>query len=671
MEFEEFRVMLRDHFADMSNGQRFLFHANVDKDALWETYLESFPPGTNEVFRQRREFDCSCCRTFIKQFGGIATIKDSRLVSIWDFDPGDKFAPVVSALAKMVKSAAVQDVFVTKDSGYGTLSNLEDMETHIHTWNHFRIDLPKKFVDTSSKSVGDLTGQHRDSKNVLKRSLEEISRDALETVLDLIAEDSLYRGEQWQEALTKFLGLHERYCALSDAEQDNFCWDQSTRLGGAISRIRNHSIGVLLTEITEGKPVLDAVARYEGIVDPTNYMRTKRTHTMGQVKLAQKFVAEHGLEDSLGRRHARLDGISIQNVLWANRDAAKVMDNGRGVWDALFDDVQVKPKKYEHVPGIGIMDFVGNVLPGAASVEVMVESRHQKNLMSLIAPQNADSKSLFQWDNGFSWAYVGNVTDSLKERVKAAGGNVTGDLRFSIQWNLDQLNSNDYDAHGFEPSGEHIFFGRMRSRSGELDVDIIHPKRGVVAVENIVYPSRRGMPKGVYEFKVHCYSHRGGRDGFEAEIEFDGQIYEYSHRRDLQQSAFILVARVLWDGDKFTILDSLPSVTASRQVWGLTTNQFVPVSCFMFSPNYWDGQGVGNRHYFWMLAGCQNPDAPNGFYNEFLRNEFREHRRVFEALGAKMKVQPTDDQLSGLGFSSTKRDSLIVRVDGQINKVVF
>jgi hypothetical protein len=290
--------------------------------------------------------------------------------------------------------------------------------------------------------------------------------------------------------------------------------------------------------------------------------------------------------------------------------------------------------------------------------------------MSLIAPQVAGSKSMFQWDNGFSWSYTGNITDSLKERVKAAGGNVTGDLRFSIQWNLDTFNGNDYDAHSYEPH-DHIFFSHMRSSAGELDVDIINPQRGKVAVENIVYPSRRGMPEGEYEFKVHCYSHRGGRDGFEAEIEFDGQIHEYSYRRDLGQSAFVSVAKVKWDGDKFTIADCLPSTTSSRQVWGLTTNRFVPVSCFMFSPNYWDGQGVGNRHYFWMLAGCKNPDAPNGFYNEFLRGEFREHRRVFEALGAKMRVQPTDDQLSGLGFSSTRRDSLVVRVDGQIHKIVF
>ena len=91
----------------------------------------------------------------------------------------------------------------------------------------------------------------------------------------------------------------------------------------------------------------------------------------------------------------------------------------------------------------------------------------------------------------------------------------------------------------------------------------------------------------------------------------------------------------------------------------------------MYSPNHWDNQGVGNRHYMFMLAGCENPDQPNGFFNEYLRQDFMEHKRVFEALGGKMKVERSDYQLSGLGFSSTKRNSIICKVDGKFVKVIF
>ena len=67
MEFRQFNEVLVRHVAGITADKQHLFVVDVEPDALWALYLDSFPKGMNEVFRERREFDCSCCRQLIKQ----------------------------------------------------------------------------------------------------------------------------------------------------------------------------------------------------------------------------------------------------------------------------------------------------------------------------------------------------------------------------------------------------------------------------------------------------------------------------------------------------------------------------------------------------------------------------------------------------------------------------
>ena len=113
------------------------------------------------------------------------------------------------------------------------------------------------------------------------------------------------------------------------------------------------------------------------------------------------------------------------------------------------------------------------------------------------------------------------------------------------------------------------------------------------------------------------------------------------------------------------------STISSHEIWGVNTNQFVPVSVISYSPNYFDEQdGIGHRHLFFFLKDCINSEEPNGYYNEFLKSDLEKHKRVFEALGAKCCVEDTDDQLSGIGFSMTKRSDLVVKVKGATERVM-
>lgn len=682
MNFSEFKKIFQDNFAEMTKDADTLFEIEIDKDEFWNLYLDSFPAGTNEIYRERREFDCSCCRHFIKAIGNAVVIKNNQVRTMWDFKTNDTtYQPVIDALNAYLISKCVTNVYISKLKNIGTNKNFEELvDGQVQTWEHFYLELPKKFVDTSSMSVGELQGSLRDRRNVFKRSLDEISEDAIVTVLELIASNTLYRGAEWKTILEKFLEYKRQYSSLSELEKGNYAWEQSFKVGDVVGKIRNHSIGTLLVDISEDVDLDTAVRKYEAIVAPANYKRPQAIFTKKMLEDAKKTIEELGYMDSLARRFATLDDISVNNILYANRNAVKRISGAVDVFDEMMGDAKSSAKKFSKVEEIPVEKFISDVLPTAQDLEVYLENKHEGNMVSLIAPKNADAKTMFKWNNGFSWAYTGNMTDSsMKERVKAAGGKIDGDLRFTIQWNdMNQYDQNDLDAHCVEPSGEHIYYSSDARKpgfsrtGGQLDVDIIHPKMNEPAVENITWANRNKMQPGVYTFYVHGFSNRGGTEGFRAEIEFDGTIYSFDYNKEVRAGQKIPVAEVTLNKDgTFSIKELLQSSTSSKQIWNLATNQFVPVSVVMYSPNYWDEQtGIGNKHYMFMLKDCVNPDTPHGFYNEFLKNDLDKHKRVFEALGGKMAVESVDDQLSGLGFSSTMRNELIVKVKGASERVM-
>ena len=676
MSFVRMRDNLIAHFNQITKDVDNIFEVAVDKDEMWNLYLDSFPEGTNKIYRERREHDCSCCRNFIKSIGNVVVIKDNKLTTIWDFDTeSTTYQPVVDALAAYIKSKVVTDVYKSQFAKIGALKTFENLtDGTIKTWEHFYLELPDKFVNKTSRSIGDIQGSFRDTRNVFKRSLDEITEDSVLTILELIASNSLYRGEEWKGILEKFLVYKREYTTLSVSDRENYVWEKSSVAGDVVGRIRNHSIGTLLINISEGMELDLAVKKYEQIVAPANYKRPKAIFTKKMLEDAKKTVEELGYVDSLARRHATLDDITVNNILFSNKDSAKRI-SGASVFDEMEQDIAINPKKFNKVEEIPIERFITDIIPTTREMDVLFEGKHTSNLVSLIAPVNKDSKTMFKWNNNFGWSYTGNITDSqIRENVKSAGGKVDGVLRFSIQWNEDGKDNYDLDAHCIEPTGNEICFSNGRKPDfsrlgGQLDIDITHPD-GKIAVENITWGNLSRMKNGTYKFFVHQYS-GSVRKGFRAEIEFNGQIYSFDYNKSMRMGEKVQVADVTLENGNFTIKEYITSNMSSKEVWGITTNQFVPVSVMCYSPNYWDEQqGIGNKHYFFMLKNCINPESPNGFFNEYLKQELVQHKRVFEALGSKMRVEQTDDQLSGIGFSSTLRNELVVKVKGSTERIL-
>lgn len=671
MDFSTFKNAVAKQFKRMQEHQ--LFRVQVEKDLLYSTYLSSFPEGTNPKFRERAEHECSCCNQFIRAVGDVVAIIDNKVVSVWDITlPHEESAykAVAGAMSALVKSAKIGDLFLHYERTAGTDKNFEQLVEGVKTWEHFFVNIDSNFVMQSAK-IPEALSLPRSTREVFLRGLKELTQDSVDTVLELISQGSLYRGDEHKFVLETFSKLKKQFSKLkTDEEKDIFTWVNVQSTPGSVTNINGSVIGTLLIALSKGSDLEDAVKAFEAKVAPANYKRPTALITKAMIEKAKAKLAELGLTSALERRFATINDITINNILFANREARKVISGD--VFDELAATTSDKVKNLDKIEEVTIDKFIADILPRADSIEIMMENSHAGNLMSLIAPADPTAGGLFKWPNNFSWSYNGEFADSIKERVKKAGGSVTGDLCCRLAW----FNHDDLDFHMIEPGGHEIYFATRSHNSpngGRLDVDM-NAGGGTTRepVENIFYGSKSTMKEGTYTLKVKNFRKRESDNvGFEVEIDMLGTVHTFAHPKAVPDGAMITVAKIKYSKkDGFTILESLPSSTAPRMIWGVPSNTFQKVNVVMMSPNHWDDKTVGNKHYFFMLNGCINDSSARGFFNEFLKEELNAHRKVFEVVGSKMKVDDSVDQLSGLGFSSTQKNTLICRVKGSFTRTL-
>jgi hypothetical protein len=659
-EFKIFADAIKRNFKHMKEFS--LFIVDCSKDELWDHYLNSFPKGTNDIYREKSFHDCSCCRSFIKNMGNVVSIENGVLNSIWNIlNLPEPYQTVSLKMHEFVVSHKIRDVFVTKESLYGTEYNHELIDGKSHRYDHFSLSIPVEFVCSKpEEEKGDL----RTSYQVLKRGLEDFTEEALETVLELINSNSLYRGDQYKKPITDFLALKRKIESFNDYNKDLLIWSNVTNY---IARFRNTVIGSLLEDIVLGEDIEVAVRSFESKVAPENYKRSSAIITPFMVKNAINTLKELGLESAIERRYAKFSDIDVNSVLYVNRQSKAHMKGG--LEDLLLEEVKPNPFNKNRAADINIKEFIHNVIPKCTSIRAFIENDKLSNMMSLTAPVHEDANNLFTWNNGIAWGYETGTDSSIRARVKKAGGRVENvNLRVSLSW----FNTDDLDLHIIEPNNNEIYFG---NKCDKLDVDM---NAGVGTCTDPVENTRwiDKLPNGKYQVKVNQFAKRNSvNGGFEIEIEKDGVLKNYTYGKILPNKSKVHVCDITVTNNKIlaiTLVDKdITSEAISKDYWGIKTNDLIEVNSIILSPNHWDEDHPhGNKHWFFILNKCVNPESIRGFYNEFLKSDLIKHRKVFEVLADKTKCAYTPDQLSGIGFSSTIQNNLLVQVTGpNINKI--
>lgn len=702
---KQFTQKIQEQFNKMSQTGK-LFTSSLSGQQVWDLYLNSFE--ADPIFRdpESSEHNCKLCNNFIRRYGNIVAIDANyEIITMFDIEGHDEFIPVVKALSKALKSVPVAEVFFET---YDELNSLnyekcnknntvfrlginknvkrytkEEAEkfgvvkpNEIREFHHLHLDIPTDFVDRSHKSIESIRADYRSAKEVFQRAMETISLDTLSLVKDLINQGSLLDGQTHLYKIEQIMPMRFAYNSINQNLKDNWCWVNSYQL--PFAKFRNELIGVLCSELSEGKELNDACKAWNIRVDPANYMKATAPITQKQINEAKKFVEENGYVESFDRRFATIDDIKVSEILHSNVGKAEIKTV------SIFDNVKStatrhKRAEFEGIEEVSIDKFMKDILPGCTSVEAFLQNNHDGNMVSLTTANNPDSKPIFKWSNNYSWTFNGNLAgkSQIKQAVKSRGGNVEGVMRVTLAFPGTQ---DDYDLHLIEPTRNEISFSTLRAKhrsSGMLDLDA-QGRDGYQPddkrVENIIYTDKQLMPKGKYAVYVNNYSGRGLHTLFTLEVEIEGEstTLELIPNKSVNKT---LACTISFDGKSFELEPSvtmklIDSKSISKEIYGLETNQFHKVNLVCLSPNHWDTNNVGNKHYFFMLDKCKSPVAIRGFHNENLLPELAEHRKVFEVLGTTNMIQSTDKQLSGLGFNATVKDELIVKLSGSHKRTI-
>lgn len=651
-DFPAFAKAVYDRLTRLSKHE--LFEVNAPE--LPDVYLAAFPAGTDPIYRVNTEHNCSCCRQFIRNFGNVVAIIDGRIETIWNIEglPAP-YDVVARRMHNAVKAAPVIDVFRRSEPKFGAERTVQLVDTQIITWHHFHGDVaPRHRTSTPDKARGDA----RTAVQVFRRGLDDLKPEALQTILDLAAAGNLYRGAESAPLVQAFQKAQQDYRAAD--RPDLMAWVFGSA-DGAAARFRNTAIGTLAQDLSEGMDLDRAVRAFEAKVAPTNYKRTTAIVTPAMIDKALKTLADLDLEGAVERRFARISDVAVTDVLFVDNEVRGAMKGGLRE-TLMAGAVSAKPFNRDKATPIGIEDFLAGVLPKAREVSLLLENRHLTNFVSLTAPVHENTGRLFKWANDFAWSYEGEVADSIKERVKRAGGNIEAPLRVSLAWS----NHDDLDLHARAPNTVGgttlIYYG---NKADILDVDM-NAGFGKTRqpVENL---SWRYPVDGRYVIMVDQFHRRETTDvGFTLEVACNGRVHQFSHAKPFNDRQASMLSFVMKDGvlsDLKVLSGSLVGGATPVEKWGVKTGGLVPVSTVMLSPNHWDGAGgVGAKHWFFMLKDCRNPDPARGLYNEFLRPDLDPHRKVFEMLAARTRCQPTPDQLSGVGFTAARGEEVAVSV---------
>jgi hypothetical protein len=402
-----------------------IFHADLFPDAkssFFSVFLDLIPAE----FRQ--EHNCSTCQRFLDSFGDLCIIneKDGSLVPLfWSFPEEitvlELYKDLILAFRALFKGRKVKSEYQVLDESNQHLGKSPSGTG----WTHFHAALTG--AQASPRVAGGLDLET--GFTMLSRVLQDNDLKTVNQVHHLIHEKLSYSASH-RPALDWLQKLMTDLESAKGADRTNLIYLYSRKAwAGCLSSLRGGIIGELLSWVKQGLLYEDLEKKWLALADPLHHLRPTAAPAMGQVKVAEKTLADLGYtKEDLMRYWLATDELPEKAILWKDdtlwkgkkegeekeaRDGMTADERTEEIFPVFRDKLAKSTldnatTKVETPPAaISFRKFAKHILPTTTTIEIEIADRECFAFFSRGAP---GSKSPFVFDsldpnNTTAWHY--------------------------------------------------------------------------------------------------------------------------------------------------------------------------------------------------------------------------------------------------------------------------
>ena len=429
---------IRESFELATESNEPLFTTAIED--LYDIFLEHLPAEA------RQHYNCRACRHFVNRYGGLVTIDDEGYIHpvMWYGTIPEFFYDAGVAIRKAITDSKVTGVFLTSEKRLGIAKTGE--------WTHMCVDVNRNRIHRDRiHNEWQTMAQKKQDFQMLLNAILKYRTKTVETAVNLLRSDTLYRSEKVLGIAEWFLDVKNHAEDLRGKQKSNYIWKKSATAPAGFCHVSSSMIGTLLDDIEDGMGIDAVKNRFASKMNPLQYQRPQVAPTAQNVARAEEIVVELGIADSLKRRFARLEEL---NLLWQPREEKSKASVGTGIFSKIKTKEESKTKKSTLVADGGTMTwdkFQRTVLPNAKKIEMHVHSWYD-SFAAMVTAEDPSAPPIIQWDNEenrnpFSWYLYSGGSYPSQWNLYSGWTEVTG---ITLQPNLWKP--------GFEHQGHGVLF---------------------------------------------------------------------------------------------------------------------------------------------------------------------------------------------------------------------